>query len=73
MSNKELFYLAMAALGGYAAYLQIRKHGQKVSGVTARIFDEAFNDGSVDFYNQVDPLTGLTGSEFVLRNRLSAL
>jgi len=73
MSNKELFYLAMAALGGYAAWLQIKKQQYNAAGVNAGIFDEAFNDGSVDFYNYIDPITGLSPSDWVLSNQLGAL
>lgn len=72
MNNKELFYLVMAALGGYAAYLSIKKHEQE-KVINSDIFDGAFNDGSIDFYTSIDPLLGVTGQEYLLNNRLGAI
>jgi len=51
MNAKETFYIIMAAIGGYAAYLAI-KDRQRVAGIDDSLFSEAFNDGSVDFYYQ---------------------
>lgn len=54
MNTKEVFLLAMAAIGGYAAYLQIKK-GQSqpymVSGVHTGMFNDAFTSNRFDFYN----------------------
>lgn len=62
----------MAAIGGYAAYLSIKKHEQ-MNVVNSDIFSDAFNDGTYDFYSSVDPLLGVTGQEYLLQNRLGAL
>jgi hypothetical protein len=51
MKTTEVFYLAMAALGGYAAYLAIKEKQQKKQQF-AGLLDGGFSvPGTYDFYS----------------------
>jgi hypothetical protein len=47
--NKDLFYLVMAGIGGYAAWLAIQKHQQEQARSNWFIKD-AFDGNAFDFY-----------------------
>jgi hypothetical protein len=61
--NKELFYLAMAALGGYAAYLAIKEHYQKKQQFSG-LLDGGFGvAGQYDFLSQQQNYNWLEGAD----------
>ena len=52
--NKELFYIAMAALGGYAAWLSIKQNSAAVIS-QEQFLAGAFYGGIYDFYGNAQP------------------
>lgn len=66
MSNKELFFISMAALGGYSAWLSIKSE-QSTQAQSDWLTRGAFSEGGYDFYGvgqpktyDLDKLTGVT-------------
>ena len=70
MNNKELFYILMAGLGGYAAWLSIKNNRQQ-QAASDWLTAGAFGGGTYDFYGSPQPVDSVTAA-IEKSNKMSA-